>query len=270
MVEILRNKNLATKFQILVEVANSGPQIQQRYIAQKLDVTPQAISDYIAQLIKEGMLISQGRSRYKVTNEGINWVIKTMRELRSYDTFVEKAVTNISISAAVADIDLSKGQEVGLEMEEGLLYATEKIGNGAKGIATSDAKAGDDVGVSDIEGIVSMEVGKVTILRIPSIQGGGSRMVNISRLQREIKGKELVGGIGIEALVALKKCTSQPIYAYGVTEAAIEAARSGLSPVIVAIDSEVSDLMRRLNEQGIDYEIIEVKKTRIRLKLSYR
>jgi putative transcriptional regulator len=264
MVDILRNKKLATKFQILVEVANSGPQIQQRDIAKKLEVTPQAISDYIAQLIKEGMLIAQGRSKYSVTNEGINWVIKMMRELRTYDTFIEQAITNISVSAAVAHIDISKGQEVGLEMNGGLLYATGNAGSGAKGIATSDARAGEDVGVSNIDGIVTMEVGKVTILKMPSIQGGGSRMVNLNRLEREIKGKELVGGIGIEALVTLKKYASQPIYAYGVKDAAIEAARSGLSPLIVSVDTEISDLIRRLDEQGIDYDIIELKKDKSR------
>lgn len=260
MVDILRSKKLATKFQILVEVANSGPQIQQRDIAKKLEVTPQAISDYIAQLIKEGMLISQGRSRYKVTNEGINWVIKIMRELRTYDTFIEKAITNISISAAVAYIDISKGQEVGLEMKDGLLYATNNVSSGAKGIATSEARAGQDVGVSNIEGIVTMEVGKATILKMPTIQDGGSRMVDYNRLEREITDKELIGGIGIEALITLKKCAGHPIYVYGVTEAAIEAARSGLSPLIVSVDNEISDLMRRLDEQSIDYDIIDIRK----------
>jgi putative transcriptional regulator len=67
MIEVLRNKNLTTKFQILVEIADGGPDIQQREIARKLDITPQAVSDYIAQLVKEKMLISQGRSSYKVT-----------------------------------------------------------------------------------------------------------------------------------------------------------------------------------------------------------
>ena len=50
MVEILRNKNLATKFQILAEIANGSPNMQQRDIAAKLGVTPQAISDYMGQL----------------------------------------------------------------------------------------------------------------------------------------------------------------------------------------------------------------------------
>ena len=88
MIEVLRNKNLTTRFQILVEIANSGPNIQQRDIANKLDITPQAVSDYIAQLIKDKMLTSEGRSSYRVTNEGVNWIIKALRELSSYNTFI--------------------------------------------------------------------------------------------------------------------------------------------------------------------------------------
>ena len=39
MIEVLRNKNLTTRFQILVEIANAGPTIQQREIAKNLDIT---------------------------------------------------------------------------------------------------------------------------------------------------------------------------------------------------------------------------------------
>jgi predicted transcriptional regulator len=42
MPQVPWNKNLATKSQILVEVAANQPNIQQRAIANKLDVTPQA------------------------------------------------------------------------------------------------------------------------------------------------------------------------------------------------------------------------------------
>ncbi|GAI54332.1 unnamed protein product [marine sediment metagenome] len=69
MVEILRNKNAATRFQILVEIAAMQPNIQQRDIAKTLNVTPQAVSDYVKQLLKDGLLISRGRSRYQVSTE---------------------------------------------------------------------------------------------------------------------------------------------------------------------------------------------------------
>ena len=260
MTEILRNKNLATRFQILVEVANSGPNIQQRDIAGKLDVTPQAVSDYIRQLFEEGLITSDGRSKYRVTSKGVNWVIKVLRELSSYSTFIEQAITNISVCAAVAGDNLTEGQTVGLEMREGLLFATDKVGEGAKGIACSDAAASEDVGVSNIEGIVNLEIGKVTILKMPGIQRGGSKMVDVDRLKAMIGSRRLAGAIGIEAIVALRKLGIEPVYSYGVTEAAIEAAKSGLFPLLLCVDNETPGLISRLGIENIDYELIDLRK----------
>lgn len=259
MVEILRNKNLATRFRMLVEIANSGPNIQQREIAKKLDVTPQAISDYIRQLVKEGLLTSDGRLRYKVTSDGINWIIKVLRELRNYSAFVEKAITNISVCAAVANCNLARGQTVGLEMKDGLLFATEQVGEGSRGIVVSDAKKGEDVGVSNIEGIVALEIGKVTILKVPGIHKGGSRKVNLDRLQGEIRGRPIIGAIGIEALIALRQVDAK-FYIYGTKEAAIEAAQSGLQPLVVCVEDEASGLIKRLEEENIGYELIDIAK----------
>lgn len=260
MIEILRNKNLATRFQILVEIANSGPNIQQRDIAKKLYVTPQAISDYIRQLVDEGLLVSDGRSKYRLTNEGVNWVIKILRELREYDTLIERAITNISVCAAVAANNLVEGQTVGLEMKDGLLFATVDIDKGARGIASAAARAGEDVSVSSIEGIVQLTIGRVTILKVPGIQKGGSGMVDLERVKNEVSDRKLVGAIGIEAMVALRKLGIKHFYVYGVTDAAIEAAKTGLCPVIVCVDDEIPSLTRRLEEADIDYELVDMKK----------
>ena len=260
MAEVLRNKNLATRFQILVEIANSGPNIQQQDIAKKLYVTPQAISDYTRQLVDEGLLISDGRSKYRLTSEGVNWVIKTLRELREYDTLIERAITNISVCTAVAAVDLVEGQMVGLEMKEGLLFAIADARKGARGVAAAKARAGEDVGVASIEGVVQMAIGRVTVLKVPGIQKGGSGMVALERVRKEVSDRKLVGAIGIEAIVALGKLDIENVYIYGVAEAAIEAARSGLSPVIVCIDDEIPGFIRRLEEADIDYELIDSKK----------
>ncbi len=90
--EILRNKNLATRFQILVEVAHSGPNVQQRGIAARVGISPQAVSDYVGQLLAEGLLVSDGRSRYRVTSEGTDWILKVLREIHDYNRFIEEAV----------------------------------------------------------------------------------------------------------------------------------------------------------------------------------
>lgn len=257
MIEILRNKSLTTRFQILVEIANSGPNVQQRDIAKKLDITPQAVSDYIAQLIKEGMLISEGRSSYRVTNEGVNWIIKALKELSSYSTFIEKAITNISVCTAVAEYNLRKGQKVGLGMKDGLLFATDRLSEGATGIAVTNANKDEDVGITNIEGIVALQIGRVTVLRIPGVQEGGSRKVDLNRLQREAKGRPFIGAIGIESYVALRKSDTR-FYMYGSTEAAIEAAKSGLNPLVVCVENETSALIKRLEEEKVSYELFDL------------
>ena len=261
MAQVLRNKNLATKFQILVEIAANQPNIQQRDIARRLNITPQAISEYIKGLIKEGSLTSKGRSRYKVTTEGVNRVLKALRELRDYSSFAVKAVANISVSAAVADCNLSQGQTVGLKMKDGLLFATDTMGEGAKGIAVSNAREGKDVGISEIEGIVELDIRKITILKVPDIQGGGSKSVDLTRLKKEISNRGLVGAIGIEALVALRQIGTEPDCFYGVKEAVVEAAYTGLSPVVVCVDNQTSDLLQRLEEEeNMDYELVDLRK----------
>ena len=258
MAQIQRNRNLDTKFQILVQIAANQPNIQQKDIAQKLDVTPQAVSEYIKEMVKDGSVTSDGRSRYRITTEGVNRVLKALKELRAYLTFVERSITNITVCTAVADHDLSQGQVVGLKMKDGLLFATDALDKAAKGVAVSNARKGEDVGISSIEGIIEFEMGRITILKVPGIQRGSSRNVDLARLKKELSQKELVGTIGIEALIALRRIGIEPSYLYGVTEAAIEAAHSGLSFLILCTDDDIPALLKRLEEQNLSYEILDL------------
>ena len=262
MTQLLREKGLATKFQILVEIASAQPNIQQKDIANKLNITPQAVSEYLEEIIKDGLVVSSGRSKYSITKEGLDWVLQIFKDIQNYSVFVTKAVTNITISAAVADCDLSKGQEVGLEMKDGLLFATDPAGKAAKGVAVSDAIMGEDVGVSDIEGIVPLEQGEITILKVPSIRKGGSRSVNLTRLNKETSKAKLTGAIGIEALISLKRAGIIPHYFYGVKEALIEAAHSGLAFLVVCVDDDFPNLIQRLGDEHLDYKLLDLTKNK--------
>ncbi|MBA7573519.1 hypothetical protein ES708_15317 [subsurface metagenome] len=258
MIEVLRNKNMTTRFQILVEIASAGPTVQQKEIARNLDITPQAVSDYIAQLTREGLLVAEGRARYRVTNEGVNWIIKTLRELGDYNAFIQRAITNLSICAAIAADDLKKGRKVGLKMKDGLLFASASQKYEASGTAISGAKAGEDVGISGIEGIVPLEVGRVTILRVPGIQRGGSSKVNYNILKERLAKSDLVTSLGLESLAALRK-TGAEFQHYGAVAAAIEAAKSGLKPLVVCVDSEAADLIARLEKERIAYQLFDAE-----------
>jgi putative transcriptional regulator len=259
MVEILRNKNLATRFQILIEIAAQQPNIQQKYVAKTLNVTPQAVSDYVKKLLKDGLLISSGRSRYRVSTEGVDWILRQLKEAQEYFNSVGQAVSNIKVSAAVAGCNLSQGQTVSLVMRKGLLLASDDLSVGAKGLAISNAVEGEDVGITNIQGIIGFEIGKVTIMEVSNMQKGGSRNVDLSQLQRASRGRKPIACVGIEALIALKRIGIQPDYYYGAKEAVIEAANSGLSPVIACVDEEIPILTNRLEEAGIKYRLLDLR-----------
>jgi putative transcriptional regulator len=261
MAQILKSKNLATKFQIMVEIAAHQPNIQQKDIAPRLGITSQAVSEYIRELIKDGWLSSEGRSRYKVTKEGVDWILQMSRQLHSYAWFVSKVVADISTTTAIADNDLSVGQPASLYMKDGLLFASDVISSkGAKGITVTAAKKGQDVGIRNIEGVIKLAPAKVMIGKVPNVQDGGSRSTDLARLKREVKEAKLVGVIGTEALVALVQIGVKPDYVHGVREAAIEAAYCGLPFLVVCSEDKVSILVQRLEEENLDYNIVDLRK----------
>jgi putative transcriptional regulator len=258
MIETLQNKYSSTRFQILVEIAASGPNVQQRQIAAELGITPQAVSDYIHKMLEEGLVISTGRSSYRVSVKGVNWMLEMLRELRSYVSRVTKVVTDITTCAAIAETDLARGQKVGLKMKGGLLYAAKEPGKGARGISVSSVKKGEDADITGIEGLVELQRGKVTVLQVPSISKGGSKRVKPAKLKPHAADGKNFGAIGIEALIALRRAGIEPRYLYGVTEAAIEAAQCGLSITIACTDDAMPGLIKRLKEENLTYEIIDL------------
>lgn len=242
----------------MVEIAASGPNVHQKSIAAKLGVSPQAISDYIQQLAKEELIETMDRSSYRVSVRGVNWLLKMLRELRDYVSEAARAVTNITVCAAVAESNLVPGQAVGLKMKDGLLFATAKLEGGARGITVTSAKQGEDVGISNIEGLVDLTRGKVTILEVPIIQEGGSRQADLKQLKAHLAKNRQVGAIGIEAVATLRRAGVEPHYLFGVAEAAIEEARCGLSFLVVCTSDAISGLIKKLQENNLDYEIISL------------
>lgn len=262
MAQVLRNKNLATRFQILVEIAANQPYVQQKDIARRIGISSQAVSEYISKLEKDGWINSDGRSRYRVTREGVNWVLKALRELQQYSATAERALTSITTWAAIAGGDVKSGETVSLQMKDGLLYAGNYDGKGAHGVATGNATTGEDVGITDIEGMVTLESGHVIVLEVSDIQNGGSRGVDYVKLRRQMAQAVLVGAIGIEAVVALRHIGREPDYLYGVIQAAVETARSGLSFVVVCTSGEEPQLLQSLAEEGIRYRLVDVRKAK--------
>jgi len=197
--------------------------------------------------------------RYSITKQGVEWLLESAAELKRYARVVmEEIISHVSVWTAIAEEDLAEGERVSLEMRSGLLYANKKEGIEASGVVISDAGAGEDVGVSDLRGLISLEEGRILLCKVPRVQSGGSRRVDLKALSHQLARVKMVGCLGIEALVALRKVGREPDIIFGAKEFAVEAAYHGISSVIVSVDEQIPGLLTRLESEGLKYELIDL------------
>ncbi|MFW5965469.1 MAG: MarR family transcriptional regulator [Halodesulfurarchaeum sp.] len=258
MVEVLDDKREATRFRILVEIADRQPAVSQGEIAEQVGVTSQAISEYIRGLVEDGLVVKDGRSRYRVTNEGVDWLLGHTNDIRRFtDRISEDVIGGVQEDAAIAQEEIEPGDTVTLEMRDGLLYAVPGEEGPATGTATTDARAGRDVGVSGFEGVIDFSPGTVSVYQVPPIRSGGSRSVSTKALREASKRSDLILATGVEAIVAAERSDIQIDGRFAVGEVAARAAERGVDVTVVATADAVGRVTDPLREAGMSYTVLD-------------
>jgi len=253
---VLEKKSEITRFQILVETAASQPQIKQSEIAASLGITPQAVSEYVKDLIGDGLITSSGRGQYKVTPLGVETIINGARELQEYSKYVlNNVVGQVSVWPAIASMPVKKGDKVRLTMKEGVLYAGPGD-EGAYGTAVCDAREGEDVGVRDLKGLIPLKRESIRLIKVPPVDSGGSRHIDAEGLKGELCG--IVGASGIEALAALKKAGAVPDVSFGAVDALVDAAVKGVKGTLVITADLAPQAIQKLEAAGVSYTVVDL------------
>ena len=252
---ILRSKREVSRLQILVEIAEHQPAVRQQEIAEKLGVTPQAISEYIRELVDEGKVSASGRGNYEVTKAGIEWVLENAESLESYARHIRRdIIQQVSVWTAIAAEDLTKADQVGVYMKDGFLYAGKKPLS-ATGTVIADAKRDEDVGVARLNGIIDHKEGMIHVCKVPRILHGGSKKIKREKLLEITGGAGMVAAVGLEAYIALTNAGKRPDMFFGAREGVIEAAFHGIECAIVIVDEEFTDFLKRLESVELSYVI---------------
>lgn len=256
---VLRSKRDATRYRILVQIAERQPAVSQQEVADGIGVTPQAVSDYLQDLVQQGFVEKHGRGRYEVTNEGVDWLISQTDALRDYVAHVsEDVIGEVDNETAIASSDIVEGQTVSLSMQDGVLHATPDTEGGATAVAVTDAAAGRDVGVTNFEGVVDLEVGTVTIVSIPSVEDGGSSTADPDDVVAMTDEHDIVATAGIEALAAARAAAVEPDVRFGTAGAVQEAAVRGLDVLLLATNTELGNHTAALRDSNVGYELFEL------------
>ncbi len=256
MVDVLANKRAATRFRILVEIAERQPAVSQGEIAEAVGITSQAVSEYIRDLVDDGYVEKEGRSRYRVTNEGVDWLFQSATDVRRFaDHVTEDVLGNVEEDAAIAEADVEEGETVSLSLSEGLLHVAPGEAGNATGVATTSAAAGDVVGVSGFEGVIDLDPGHVTVVQVPPIRSGV--VDDPDGLAARCADVPIVTAAGVESVAALRSVDVEPTTYFAPGEVAADAASRGLDAVVVTTPDTVGRVTDALRDAGVPYDVSE-------------
>jgi putative transcriptional regulator len=251
----MRSKGDVSRFQIIVEIAEHQPAIRQHEIANRIGMTTQAVSEYIRDLVDEGMVTMSGRSNYAVTKTGMAWVMENAATLELYVRHIRRdIIKHVSVWTAIAADDLKKGDIAGLYMKDGYLCAGKKP-RSATATVYADAKKNNDVGIFDVNGIIEHHEGIIHVCKVPRIQHGGSLKVSKDKLKKIVATAGLVASVGIESSITLKSIGRNPDLFFGGSEGVIDAAYHGITCAIVITDDEFTNFVKRLENTPLEYKI---------------
>jgi putative transcriptional regulator len=255
---VLQSKRNATRYQILVEIAERQPAVSQQEIAEAIGITSQAVSNYLQELVEQGHVDKRGRGRYEVTKEGVDWLISQTEDLRSFvDHVSEDVVGQVDVESALATADLSEGDSVSLTMREGYLHATPGNAGTATAVAATDAEAGQEVGVTDFDGLVDYELGTVTVVPVPMVRNGGSTEVDADLVADAAPTHDLVAVAGTESVAVARRAGLDPDVRFATADAVREAATKGLDVLLLVVSGQLSTHTDNLRDGSIAYEVVD-------------
>lgn len=240
----LRDLKKNTELLILVEILES-PAARLKDIADKLEITVQAVSQYLSAMKKEGLVREQG-GLLRPTRKGMQLMQEHFTAMKVEVDSILRRISVIDRCVAIAGKLVSKGQRVGLIMEDGMLMAYPGMKSHSTGEALESAEEGDDLLVGKLEGIVDLELGELLVIEAPSEADGGSKVANIGRVKERIDVFSpglLVAGDAVGAALLMK--ASGELFTI---HAPVESAMSALSKGVGVAYSGTRDSIDRLLE----------------------
>jgi len=255
--QYLRDLRRNTELLILVEILRK-PSARLREIATSVGITVQAVSQYLAEMRREGLLRDQG-GNLRPTRKGMQIAQEHFTRLKEQVDTILRTISVIDRCVAIAGKRIRKGDAVGLVMEDGMLMAVPGAKASSTGIALEDSMEGDDVLVGQLEGIVDLALGELLIVEAPSEIDGGSKAADVHRVTAKIDAFSpglLVAGDTTGAAL-LMKASGEFFTIHAPVESAMSALSKGVDVVFCGTRDSVDRLLGAVADlkKSTGYEI---------------
>jgi len=250
--KVLRDKSKMTKFLLLYKSAVERPN-RLADLASELDMSEQAVSNYISQMEEEG-LIDRSGSFYRPTSEGMELVREVVSELGSFLDEASDKINFISTCTAIASENILEGERVGLEMKDGFLHASLEESN-SMGTALNDARPDEPLRVGGLQGITEMDLGELYLLEA-DIDGDAEKKVE--SLQSEMNSIDydklaIMGEMqyGLSNMIGI-----EPDIQFAPVDSVMNAAEKGLDVLLMLSKKDLDEVSEKLKDRnrGLDEE----------------
>ncbi len=263
--KILRDVRESTKLLILRELT-SHRHSRLRTIGEKLDITVQGISDYMKMMTKDG-LVRNVNGEWRATRKGVEFLQSNFIALKEFVESSAKEMSIVDVCAAIAGKDVCEGDIVGLFMEKGELYAYPGRESPSTGVAVHSVKKGEDLAVKDLEGIVSLFPGKVTIIRVPTIRDGGTRKIDLKKARRiaSASNPDVIAAVDLVGRSLAKRLKLDLDISFSVLQSTLEAAQLGHNVLVLCPEDRVAEIIGGIEENNsrmeekIAYETVSAR-----------
>jgi len=254
----LRDLRTNTKLLLLAELLQH-PSARLRELSAKLGITVQAVSQYLSAMKKEGLVRGRG-GQLRPSRKGMQLLQEHFTSLKGEVDGILRSISVIDRCIAIAGKKISKGDKVGLLMEDGMLMAYPKQKSSSTGEAIEDADEGDDVLVGKLEGIVDLELGKLLVVEAPPELEGGSKSADIERAKQRIEDFSpglLVAGDTTGAAL-LMKASGEFFTIHAPVESAMSALSKGVDVVFCGTHETVDGILQAVLElkRSTGYDIV--------------
>lgn len=245
----LRDRTQTTRLLILAGLQEPGATLSR--VARQLGVTVQAVSAHAQTMARAGHVAPDGPT-YKVTPAGLQALHEGVRGLRDAVRDLAAPLEVIQVTSAIAAVDLEKGEEVALWMEDGDLVA--RTGKGSsRGRTRNAARKGQEVVVGELRGLVPLAPGPLTLVSLPSPEEGGIARVDRAGLEATLKRRPLParrGALGTGAQVLARAVWDQVDFLFAADAAAFNAAERGLAVTLLVTRDRLPEAMQSLERSN--------------------
>lgn len=243
----LRDLKRNTELLILVEILRS-PTMRLKDIGDELDITVQAVSQYIGAMRKEGLLTGR-TGKLRPTRKGMQILQEHFTKLKHDIDSVLRRIAVVDTCVAIAGKPIVKDQVIGLVMEDGMLMAYPNSKSSSKGVALEFADEGDDIHVGQLEGIVDMDLGELLLIEAPSEKDGGSKKANSERVRERIDSVSpgLIAAGDTVGAALLSKSTEELFVVHAPIESAMSALSKGVDVVFCGTRETIDQMLEAVS-----------------------